>query len=133
MRHPLAILTCAIFFLVTQCFAAEQTQTQTTTNAQCLEAMEVSKDMTPPVLLTKVEPKYPKAVLEKKHSQRTVWVEAVITTDGSIVCAKVLKSDDPELNNIVLEAIVQYKYKPGLKNGIPVPIRFTNMVRLTVR
>ena len=81
----------------------------------------------------KVEPKYPKAVLEQKHSQRTVWVEAVITTDGSIACARVLKSDDPELNNIVLEAILQYKYKPGLKNGIPVPVRFTNMVRLTVR
>ena len=95
--------------------------------------MEVSEDMTLPVLLTKVEPKYPKDILEKKHSRWTVWVEAVITTDGSIACAKVLKSDNPQLNRVVLEAIVQYKYKPGLKRGTPVPVRFTNMVRLSVR
>ena len=122
-----------MLFLVNTCLGVEQTEPQTRDNAQCSEAVEVTKDMTPPTLVSKAEPIYPKALLAKKHSRTTVWVEAVITTDGSTACAKMLKSEDPEMGKAVLDAISKYKYNPALKDGLPVPVRFTIMIRLSVR
>lgn len=106
---------------------------QTNKSDQCSEAILVTKDMSSPILVDRVEPSYPKSALTKERTGSPIIVEAVITKEGTVACAKIIKSDHSDLSASVLEAISKWKYKPALKNGKPVPIRFTITIMIHVR
>ena len=50
----------------------------------------------------------------------TVVVNAVITKRGNVKRAWILSSTNPYFNKAVLKAIVQRKYQPALRNGVPI-------------
>jgi TonB family protein len=126
----LVFLISLLFF--TKVYSYDSTP-QTKENEECSQAILVDKDVTPPILLSKVEPSYPKDALTKERTASPIIVEAVITTDGTVACAKIIKPGDPELGARLLESISKSKYKPATKNGKPIPIRFTVTHRIGVR
>jgi len=52
-----------------------------------------------------------------------VTVRYVVDTNGNVVSPVVMKSPDPRLSKAVLDAIFQWKFVPGEKNGHKVNTR----------
>jgi len=81
-----------------------------------------TKDVSEPVLVTKVDPKYPAGAKQDKV-QGAVVLEIKIGVDGAVLDAKATKSPDPRLTEAAIGAVKQWKYKPALtKAGKPVEV-----------
>lgn len=51
-----------------------------------------------------------------------VWVKGLVDKEGNIQDLKILKSDVKILNEPVLNAVTQWKFKPAVLNGNAIPI-----------
>lgn len=94
----------------------------------------VSGDVFPPKLVSKVQPGYPDAARLAQRVGR-VAIKAVIETDGSVTCAKVLQAPSPSFG-LVREAIAtvrQWRFEPATLYGVPVRVYFTIVVDFSVR
>ena len=83
-----------------------------------------SDDKTPltaPVAMTKVDPAYPPDVL-RDHVEGTVTLYAVIRADGAVDNVRVLNSLDERLDQNAVHALLGWRFRPGTKNGEPVPL-----------
>lgn len=80
--------------------------------------------LTPPVLVEKVNPKYPPDAKTEKI-QGTVKVDAVIDAEGKVVEAAASESPDARLSQAAVDAVKQWKFKPALKDGKPVKAKST--------
>ena len=85
--------------------------------------------VTPPVRIRDTSPVYPELPrLAKTEGQ--VVIEAVIGVTGEVVETRVLKAT-PLFAEAALAAVRQWKYRPTLINGRPVPV--VMMVTVTFR
>jgi TonB family protein len=80
--------------------------------------------ITPPKLIHKVEPEYTKAA-SKAHIQGTVVLTLVIAADGKPRDIRVRTSLDPGLDQKAIEAVQQWQFAPGRKDGEPVAVTST--------
>jgi protein TonB len=82
-----------------------------------------------PIRLWAVNPVYPD-VARAAQIEGDVLVLAVIGPDGRVTQAEILRSVHPALNEAAKQAVLQYRYTPGRRNGEPdtfriqVPISF---------
>ena len=92
--------------------------------------------VTYPVLIesTKVLPKYPELARKAKVTGNVI-LEAVIRKDGSVGGVKVLRSPGANLGfeTSAVEAVEQWRYKPGVQNGRPVDVYFTIVVDFVLK
>ena len=72
-------------------------------------------------LVSKVPPIYP-AICEEKGIEGAVLLEAVISTDGSILSLRVVNTADADLARAATTAVQQWRYQPTLLNGEPVEV-----------
>jgi protein TonB len=85
-------------------------------------------DQRPRVLFQRM-PTYPPE-LRKRNRQGTVYVVFRVDTRGKVVGPKVDRSTDPAFDRAALEAVRQWKFEPGTRNGekvqfkMRVPITF---------
>ena len=81
-------------------------------------------------LIHRVEPEYPAELKEARPSGQ-VMLSIVIGKNGEVQHVEVLRGDEgnPGLNSTAANAVSQWRYKPFLLNGIPVPVRTTVVVR----
>jgi protein TonB len=94
---------------------------------------EKNKDVSEPVLLSKVNPSYPAAAKEEKVTG-PVELEITVGADGSVVEANALKSPDPRLSAAAVEAIKQWKFKPArTKEGKAVQVKATITVNFKLQ
>jgi TonB family protein len=84
----------------------------------------VGNGVTAPVLLYKVEPQYTEEARAAKY-QGTVLVFAEIQPDGTATNIKVIRSLGLGLDQKAIEAVSQWRFKPGTKDGVPVPVGAT--------
>lgn len=77
--------------------------------------------LTAPVATTKVDPAYPADVL-RDRIEGTVTLYAVIGTDGKVDGIRVLQSLDSRLDANAVHAFYSWRFRPGMRNGEPVPI-----------
>ena len=68
------------------------------------------------VVLRKKAPSIPAWLLKEVENPR-VTVLMVVNTDGSVENVHLLKSAHPEFDRLVLEAVVQWKFRPARKGG----------------
>ncbi len=95
--------------------------------------LEINKNVSEPVLVSKVSPGYPAAAKSEKISG-PVDLEVTIGTDGSVVSVKAIKSPDPRLAEAAIEAIKQWKYKPSrTKEGKAVQVIATVTVNFKLK
>lgn len=77
-----------------------------------------------PRTVRRVEPAYPPA-LRQQRVEGVVEIEAVIPKEGGYLHeVRVVRSDDPRLTPLVLSAVAQWIWEPGLSNGEPVDVPF---------
>ena len=81
---------------------------------------------------SKVQPKYPDRARRDKITGQVVLKE-VVHKDGTVGDVVVLKSPGSKLgfDEAVIDAVKQWRYKPGLLNGYAVDVYFTVVIDFT--
>jgi TonB family protein len=83
-----------------------------------------SEGIEAPLLIKRVEPKYPKKA-RKAKKEGVVILEGVVDRDGIVRDILVLRSVDPLLDAAAKEALEQWRYRPATMNGDPVRVYVT--------
>ncbi|HJY86545.1 MAG TPA: TonB family protein [Candidatus Acidoferrales bacterium] len=78
-------------------------------------------DLSGPVPLRKVDPKYPPALIHA-HVQGEVVLYAIIRRDGSVDSIQLVKGIEPELDQNAMKALARWKFRPGERQGAPVEL-----------
>jgi protein TonB len=88
--------------------------------------LRVGGDVKAPIKEKSVPPVYPE-LARKARIQGVVIIEAVIDREGNVVRAKVLRSPGAHFgfDQAAVDAVKQWKFKPGTQNGKPVDVIFT--------
>lgn len=75
-----------------------------------------------PVLVDQYLPEYtPDAT--RAGIQGDVYIEAVVTVEGTVVEPKLIRGlPDEELNQRAMDAILRWRFRPGVKDGQAVPV-----------
>jgi periplasmic protein TonB len=92
------------------------------------EAAEVN----PPVLVYKVEPVYPGAMMRTRMTA-TVVVRCVIDRNGLVRDAEIVSAAMPPFNDAVLAAVSKWRFRPGTLRGRPVDTYLNLTVNFSVR
>ncbi len=92
----------------------------------------IESGVTAPKLVHKVEPEYtPEA--RAAECEGTVLLVAVVGTDGKVHDAKVARSVDEGLDQKAIEALQQWRFEPGRKNGRPVDVKARIEIKFRLR
>lgn len=88
------------------------------------DVQRAGNGINPPQLLSKVEPEYTEAARAAKYEGKVV-VYAEIGVSGVAENVGIIQGLGLGLNEKALEAIAQWRFQPGTKDGQPVPVRAT--------
>lgn len=125
--RPLIVLALAVLFV-----SACTSQPAATVNPSA--GKRPGGDVIAPRVLHKVDPlRLLPRDLVKRGAHWEVVVEAQIDAMGSISNPRIVRSDDPRVNEYVLEAVRQWTFRPGTLNGNPVPVLFSVTVSFPPR
>jgi TonB family protein len=86
---------------------------------------------TQPISVSAVLPGYP-LLAKNQHVEGDVQVDAVIDVDGRVTAAKAV-SGPPLLQQVAVDALRQWKYRPATRNGKPVPMHLSVTIRFRAR
>lgn len=75
-----------------------------------------------PTLIYSVDPQFPADAPKGKFSGFVV-VATVVNTDGKPEQVHVVKSLGPEFDKNAVAAVEQYRFRPALQHGKPVPVK----------
>ena len=97
-------------------------------------AFRPGSGVTLPQLLREVRPAYTADAMRAKV-QGTVWLECIVMPDGSVGEVKVTRSLDPifGLDQEAIRAAKMWKFRPGMRQGDPVPVIITIELTFTLR
>jgi TonB family protein len=84
-------------------------------------AYRIGDGVSAPVPTYKVEPEYTTEA-HAAHVEGTTLLSMVVSPEGTATDVKIVKSLDKGLDENAVEAVRQWKFKPGLKAGKPVPV-----------
>lgn len=123
------------------CIATITTTSNVPINATTLQA-QVEKVYKPgadsgvtlPQVVTEVKPDYTPEAMQAKI-QGTLWLRAVVLASGDVGDVAVTHSLDKEhgLDQQAINAARQWKFRPGTKDGKPVPVEITIEFRFTLK
>jgi len=77
--------------------------------------------VTSPRLVREVKPGYPVSALQA-HVNGLVRMTCVVLADGTVGDIQVTKSVDPALDEEAVKTLKLWRFSPGLKDGVPVPV-----------
>lgn len=100
----------------------------TTTSSR--EPLEVGGPIPMPERITVVQPTYPPSA-KIAHIQGEVEIELVIGTSGDVERTRVVRSV-PTLDAAAVAAVRQWKYRPTVVNGVPVPLKARVRITFTL-
>jgi TonB family protein len=87
-----------------------------------------------PVVLSEKKPAYTADAMRAKV-QGSVWLECIVMPDGTVGEVKVTRSLDPifGLDQEAIKAAKQWRFRPGMRQGEPVPVIITIELTFTLR
>lgn len=87
-----------------------------------------------PEVITEVKPQYTAEAMRAKV-QGVVWLECIVMPDGSVGDVKITKSLDSTfgLDQEAIKAARRWRFKPGIRQGQPVPVIITIELTFTLR
>ena len=88
------------------------------------DAYKIGPGITPPKLLYKIEPDYTQEA-KQARIQGTVALKAKVSVDGRPEDIIIVKSLDPGLDSKAIDAVKQWRFKPGMRDGTPIPVWVT--------
>src|SRR6266849_1556264 len=78
-------------------------------------------ELTGPVPLQKVDPKYPPTLITERVNGEVI-LYAVIRRDGSVDSIQLVRGIDEQLDANAIRALRQWKFLPGAKQGMPIEL-----------
>lgn len=102
----------ALFLSVTAAIVSGQAQQ---------DIYKVGGDVTAPVVVRKVAPKWTKAA-KKRRIWGTVMLSGVVTKEGTTSDLQVIKGIDDGLDAEAVKAVFAWRFKPAEKAGVPVAV-----------
>jgi TonB family protein len=84
-------------------------------------AQRIGAGTSAPVPLYRIEPEYSEMARQAKY-QGTVLLSVVVDTSGHAVNISVLRPLGMGLDQQAMAAVSQWRFKPGMKDGKPVPV-----------
>src|SRR5262249_14252769 len=82
----------------------------------------VGAGVAPPTVLSRVEPRYTDEA-RKARCQGTTVLEAIVRRDGTVNVLRVVRSAGCSiLDEAATEALKQWRFRPGMKDGMPVDV-----------
>jgi TonB family protein len=85
-----------------------------------LQPLGVGHDVTPPILIERVEPSWP-----RQRDRGIVIIETVLTDEGRVCAARVLRGLGEPVDASALDAVRQWRFTPAKLRGQPRTARFT--------
>jgi TonB family protein len=94
----------------------------------------IGRDVTAPELIEKVDPRYPRQARNDRREGRIV-LQAIIDVYGRVRALSVLRVTEggEDLAAAAADAVAQWRYRPALREGVPVPVYFTIVVGFELR
>ena len=89
--------------------------------ARGIMASPEAAELSGPVLLKKVDPKYPPE-FQAMRVEGEVVLYAIIRKDGGVDSIQLVHSVDPQLDAYAMEALAQWRFGPAEKHGKPVDL-----------
>jgi len=93
---------------------------------------QVGGDVTPPVKIHTPSPNYTEDA-RLARIQGVVILQAIIDALGNVQEVDVLKGLPSGLTESAVETAKQWKFRPALRNGVPVPVYFNLTVRFSLQ
>ncbi|HYL78401.1 MAG TPA: TonB family protein [Bryobacteraceae bacterium] len=100
--------------------------------ARAQRAYRIGGGVTAPRVIYKVEPQYTEQARNARF-EGTVILFVVITPDGHATEIKVLRPLGMGLDQAAIDCVKKWKFRPGLKEGNPVPVQATIEVNFRIR
>jgi periplasmic protein TonB len=90
--------------------------------------------ITLPTVVREVKPAYTADAMRAKV-QGSVWLECIVMPDGTVGEVKVTRSLDPifGLDQEAIKAAKMWRFRPGMRQGEPVPVIITIELTFTLR
>ncbi len=86
-----------------------------------------------PRVVKRVEPQYPQQ-LRAEGVEGVVEIAGVVPKEGGALRnPRVIRSDDPRLNQLALDAIARWTWSPGFQDGQAVDVEFSTSVRFSLQ
>jgi len=97
-------------------------------------AYQPGNGVTTPSVVREVKPQYTAEAMRAKV-QGTVWLQCVVLPDGTVGSVQVIKSLDSTfgLDQEAVKAAKQWMFRPGIRQGQPVPVLVTIELSFTLR
>jgi TonB family protein len=92
----------------------------------------VGGGVTPPTVLYRVEPTYSEEARKAKY-QGVVVLSAIVRKDGTIEILKVIRGLGLGLDENAISALKQWRFRPGMRNGVPVDVALNIEVNFSLR
>jgi protein TonB len=92
----------------------------------------VGGGVTPPTVLQRVEPQYSEEARKARY-QGTVVLEAIVRRDGTVDIQRVVRSLGFGLDENAIQALKQWRFRPGMRNGVPVDVSLNIEVNFNLR
>ena len=92
---------------------------------------QVGGGVSAPVLISKVEPEFSEEARKAKF-MGIVTVNLIVGTDGRPENVRVIRGAGMGLDEKALEAVRQYRFKPAMESGHPVPVRVNVEVQFSI-
>ncbi len=95
--------------------------------------LQLKDGVSTPNLLKRVQPVYPEAAM-RRMLQGFVTLQFVVEPDGTVGPVRVLSSLDAEtgLDAAAIASLKQWKFSPGLKDGVPVRVMVIAQIMFTL-
>jgi len=78
-------------------------------------------ELSGPVPVEKADPQYPPNMI-REHVAGEVVLYAIIRKDGSVDSIQIVRGLEPQLDHNAIEALAQWKFRPGRRAGVPVDL-----------
>jgi TonB family protein len=117
--------------LVTQ-FMTAAPAAQTVTTPLPGNIVRLGPGVIPPTIISKVEPQYTDEARAAKYSG-TVVLEAIVRTDGTIDVTRVVRALGLGLDEAAVNAVKQWRFRPGMRDGQPVDVVINIEVSFNLR
>jgi TonB family protein len=104
----------------------------TTAGEPQVEAYTIGDGVSAPILKSHVHPTYSDAA-RTARIQGIVLLEGVVETDGTLTNIRVARSLDPDLDRNAVAALKQWRFEPGKRDGLAVPVKLAIEVNFNLK
>lgn len=93
---------------------------------------QVGGGVTAPTVISRVQPEYSEEARKARY-EGVVILEAIIHADGSVEIVRVVRSQGFGLDEKAIEALQQWKFRPGMRGGEAVAVNLNIEVSFNLR